>query len=665
MSMEIGSLLIDMRADVARLGRDMSKAQTTVNGAMQNVQRAASAATTALGLIGAGVSVAGMASVVKGAIGAMAALDDMAAKAGTTVENMSALADVAKIGGHDLSAVEGAMVRLTKALAGGDEEAKGAGHALAALGLKAEDLRGMDTAEAMLAVANALAKYENGAGKTALMLDLLGKSGAAAIPFFEDLAEKGKLVAKVTAEQAAEAEKLEKEMAKLKVMSDDTSRSIASALVPALLKFTEQLVEGKTIAGGWLSAMWEFGVLLDPTKGIPQNLNETREALGKLHAEMAKGMAQNLADGGQTDLSDVDKRIQMLERRKKFLDFQQRQEVEAKYTGAQFWDARDIQARQKESLSGYKKGETGGKSKYKKSDLQKMIELGDSRLASYIDGGEGALSVATVAGQYENQETEALEGRRSAMEAMAQKRMEDHRITTEGEEAIREAMEKTARESGKHFSEMSEFAREASRNIQDSLADNLYDALQGNFDNIEGRFTSMLDRMVANAMAARLSDAMFGDFGKTGNMGGIVGELFGGFGQLFAGESTYVASQGFGMAGEAGLLLGFANGGDHAGGYRVVGENGPELEATGPSRIFNANQTRDILSGGSGGDVTVIINESPTNGGQVRQRDEGSRKIIEITVERVKSDLIRDVHTNGSFAQAAQRTWGVPRTGAL
>jgi phage-related minor tail protein len=43
----------------------------------------------------------------------------------------------------------------------------------------------------------------------------------------------------------------------------------------------------------------------------------------------------------------------------------------------------------------------------------------------------------------------------------------------------------------------------------------------------------------------------------------------------------------------------FATGGDHAGGLRLVGENGPELEVTGPSRIFNAKQTQSILSGGS------------------------------------------------------------------
>ena len=42
----------------------------------------------------------------------------------------------------------------------------------------------------------------------------------------------------------------------------------------------------------------------------------------------------------------------------------------------------------------------------------------------------------------------------------------------------------------------------------------------------------------------------------------------------------------------------FASGGFHTGGLRIVGERGPELELTGPSRIFSAEQTRQILSGG-------------------------------------------------------------------
>ena len=40
----------------------------------------------------------------------------------------------------------------------------------------------------------------------------------------------------------------------------------------------------------------------------------------------------------------------------------------------------------------------------------------------------------------------------------------------------------------------------------------------------------------------------------------------------------------------------YASGGDFSGGYRIVGENGPELEATGPSRIFSNRQTNDMFN---------------------------------------------------------------------
>jgi len=40
----------------------------------------------------------------------------------------------------------------------------------------------------------------------------------------------------------------------------------------------------------------------------------------------------------------------------------------------------------------------------------------------------------------------------------------------------------------------------------------------------------------------------------------------------------------------------FAAGGFHSGGLRLVGEKGPELEITGPSRIYNSQRTKDLLS---------------------------------------------------------------------
>lgn len=47
----------------------------------------------------------------------------------------------------------------------------------------------------------------------------------------------------------------------------------------------------------------------------------------------------------------------------------------------------------------------------------------------------------------------------------------------------------------------------------------------------------------------------------------------------------------------------FASGGEHFGGLRLIGENGPELEFTGPSRIHSAQQTRRLLEGMQGGDL--------------------------------------------------------------
>ncbi|MAF06176.1 tape measure protein [Herbaspirillum sp.] len=42
-------------------------------------------------------------------------------------------------------------------------------------------------------------------------------------------------------------------------------------------------------------------------------------------------------------------------------------------------------------------------------------------------------------------------------------------------------------------------------------------------------------------------------------------------------------------------IPGFANGGAHAGGWRMVGERGPELEYTGPSRIMSNSDTRSLM----------------------------------------------------------------------
>ncbi|SIS65138.1 tape measure protein [Paracoccus saliphilus] len=48
------------------------------------------------------------------------------------------------------------------------------------------------------------------------------------------------------------------------------------------------------------------------------------------------------------------------------------------------------------------------------------------------------------------------------------------------------------------------------------------------------------------------------------------------------------------------LIPGFAKGGMHSGGVRLVGEEGPEVEATGPARYWTASQMANAMQGSSG-----------------------------------------------------------------
>lgn len=75
------------------------------------------------------------------------------------------------------------------------------------------------------------------------------------------------------------------------------------------------------------------------------------------------------------------------------------------------------------------------------------------------------------------------------------------------------------------LNQMNEFVLEAARNIQKALGDTLYDVLKGNFDNIGQSFGDMLLKMAADAAAANLATAMFGNYGKTGEIGGLLGQI--------------------------------------------------------------------------------------------------------------------------------------------
>lgn len=91
---------------------------------------------------------------------------------------------------------------------------------------------------------------------------------------------------------------------------------------------------------------------------------------------------------------------------------------------------------------------------------------------------------------------------------------------------IMDAFDRVGEKAEETKDDLGQFAIEAARNIQDALGDGLYDILSGNFDDIEQSFVNTINRMVANAAAAQLAKVLFGDFDKTGQLGGVAGGFF-------------------------------------------------------------------------------------------------------------------------------------------
>lgn len=92
-------------------------------------------------------------------------------------------------------------------------------------------------------------------------------------------------------------------------------------------------------------------------------------------------------------------------------------------------------------------------------------------------------------------------------------------------------------------------------------------------------------------------------------------------------------------------LPGFASGGMHTGGLRVVGERGWEIEATGPSRIWNQQQLAHAMGGGNGGNAELVAAIDRLT----QQNEQLTARLLEIEGHTRKSaQVLVDVTNDGN-----------------
>lgn len=281
--MAIARLEIDLVAKLAKFEGDLKKAAQASEQAAGDIAKAFGIAkAAAVGLVGA-FSVSALTQFVRATANGLDKLNDLADATGSSIANLSALEDTAARTGTSIDTVGDALVKLNKSL-GDARPDNDAGRALKLIGLNAKELRDLDPADAIVKVARALNGFENDQRKAAIVQELFGKSIREVAPLLNDLAERGKGVAKVTEEQAKQAEKFNQELSALSKNATDAARNLLGSLLPAVNSVFEAGNKG-----GLRGAIDQIGELLGLGKEYyaTRNLRIAADDLRELELRVA------------------------------------------------------------------------------------------------------------------------------------------------------------------------------------------------------------------------------------------------------------------------------------------------------------------------------------------------------------------------------------------
>ncbi|MEJ1933988.1 hypothetical protein WDZ92_27645 [Nostoc sp. NIES-2111] len=685
--MALATLSIDLEAKLANLEAGMDKAARLAEKNAQATQAAWSRAGAGLAAIGASAAAAfagfSLVDFVRSNVDAIDKLNDVADATGASIENISALEDLAKRTGTTLDVVSTSLIRLNKELSDTSPKSEAA-QALAAIGLNAAELRSQDPAEALRRVAVALSGFANDANKARLVQELFGKSIAEVAPFLNDLAEKTQLVGTTTAAQAAAAEKFNKQLFDLAANADLARRAFVSDLLPSLNRLLTEFRTGIEVFGGFKEALLNVG-LSNPFENIGDRvakLAKLREELQRVEEQSknAKTRTEQLAseDRRKSLQAEIDAAAKLVEYYKRVqvlnapqADYSNEGRVKAPDTPSVNFDPKKQGAPKAEQISEAQRALASYIAELQKelekteaiSEQQKALNLLKSlgttgqvqQVQELVLGLERQITLskqeaairADILRVTKEQESEqrsleeeiyrlsgrADEGRKIALTKVLEDQLNAGvKYSPEELAKITNGIGGVTQSAKDKLDELDELTKQFGRNVQDLLGDTLKRSLKGDFDDIGKAWGDLLLSMIAQAGALQVGKALFGDFFKTGDLGGGIGSLFSAF------------QSGGGLAGLFKFIPGFATGGDFSGGLRIVGENGPELEATGPARIFNADQTQQILRGGRGG---LQLTYAPMY--QVDSRSDRGQLLadIEAANQRHQGELMKFLRAKG------------------
>jgi hypothetical protein len=251
----LGTLTLDLIARIGGFVDGLSKAERESKKRSDGISKSLKSVGTAAGAMAAGVAV-GTSALIKSQIDLADQFSKQSAILGVAIEEWSALnyaADLSDVSNEQLSA---SITKLNKNIVASVDGTGAAADAFNVLGVSVKNTDGTlkDSYTVLTEVADAFAGIEDGATKTALAQDLLGKSGAKMIPLLNGGAE-GLAAMRKEAEQLGQvidadtgkaAEEFNDNLTRLQKVISGTGNQLAKELAPALAEFTGLINDPET-----------------------------------------------------------------------------------------------------------------------------------------------------------------------------------------------------------------------------------------------------------------------------------------------------------------------------------------------------------------------------------------------------------------------------------
>ena len=611
--MSIGRLIVEFEARTGKFETDTGRASKIMEKRAREIEAQAKKIGTAAGLAFAGAALA-VGALVKNSIDSADELSKLSQKIGVATDELSKLNYAAKLADVDTGALQGGLVKLSKAAIEAADGSGATAEAFKALGVNVKSADGSikGTNELLEEVAESFANLQDGPEKTALALAIFGKAGADLIPLLnagrQGLKEAGDELERfggvVTPEAGRQAEAFNDNLTRLQTATGGLGTQISAALLPVMVDLTDQFVEfvkegdgAEKAADGIASALRGLIVFAIGAKSVFETLGKT---VGVTFAAINR-----VTEKADLNASDIYFPI------KGVLKIGAAIKGEAGNISQSFGDIRENVSRDIESIA---KVLDAGAKKIEESAFNNPLaafgSLAPPDLRStpnFKPGSEDAAEKAAASAKKAAKATDEwavslqaandIQDEVNRMQEKANSIIEDGKRLTESLRSPQEeyeaglirlnellaagaitqetynravfglqdafsnattGFEKIGKTAGDTGETLSTFADQAARNMQDAFADFLFDPFDKGLKGMLASFADTLQRMAAQAAAAEI----FGSF-KSFASGGLLDSL------LSLGSSGDMLDVPIGTRATGGPVTGSMP--------YIVGERGPEL----------------------------------------------------------------------------------------